>query len=89
MNVQPVIPFPLNEDWNLISRTIMPITYQNDIAGPPATSSGLATRAEPFLSQKPGPGGIIWGVGPVFLLPTATDELLGSGNGGQARPAWR
>ncbi len=27
-NFQPVIPLHLNEDWNLITRTIMPLIYQ-------------------------------------------------------------
>ncbi len=36
-----------------------------------------------FLSPKaPGPGGIIWGVGPVLLAPTATQDLLGGGKWG-------
>ena len=79
VNVQPVIPFSLNEDWNLISRTILPIAYQNDIAGPSGDQFGLGdtTQSLFFSPSKPGPGGIIWGVGPVFLLPTATDDLLG------------
>ncbi len=34
VNIQPVIPFSLNADWNVISRTILPVTSQNDIAGP-------------------------------------------------------
>ncbi len=88
-NVQPVIPLSLNDNWNLISRTILPIVYQEDIVGP-ATIGGQTiglsgsqlglgdTVQSLFLSPaKPGPAGIIWGVGPVLLLPTATDSLLG------------
>jgi hypothetical protein len=80
VNVQPVIPFTLNENWNLISRTIVPIAYQNDIAGPSGDQFGLGdtTQSLFFSPSKPGPGGIIWGLGPVFLVPTATDGLLGS-----------
>ncbi len=79
VNVQPVIPFSLNEDWNLISRTILPIAYQNDIAGPSGDQFGLGdtTQSLFFSPKKPTAAGIIWGVGPVFLLPTATDDLLG------------
>lgn len=79
VNFQPVIPFKLNEDWNLISRTILPIAYQNDIAGPSGDQFGLGdtTQSLFFSPSKPGPGGIIWGLGPVFLVPTATDSLLG------------
>ena len=80
VNVQPVIPITLNDDWNLISRTIVPIAYQNDIAGPSGDQFGLGdiTQSLFFSPSKPTAGGIIWGVGPVLLLPTATDELLGS-----------
>ncbi|WP_134681821.1 transporter [Paracoccus ravus] len=79
LNFQPVIPISLNADWNVISRTIVPFVWQDDIAGDSGSQSGLGdTVASFFFSPKePGPGGLIWGVGPVFLLPTATDELLG------------
>jgi len=30
-NIQPVYPFRLNEDWNLISRTIIPVIDQEDV----------------------------------------------------------
>lgn len=84
LNIQPVVPITLNDDWNLISRTILPLITQNDIAGPSGTQSGLGdTTQSLFFSPKaPGPGGIIWGVGPAMLLPTATDDLLGSGKWG-------
>ncbi|WP_331372377.1 transporter [Sinorhizobium chiapasense] len=84
LNIQPVIPISLNEDWNLISRTIMPVIWQNDIAGDSGHQFGLGdiTQSLFFSPKQPGPGGIIWGAGPVFLLPTATDELLGSGKWG-------
>lgn len=82
LNIQPVIPFSLNDEWNLISRTIIPIAYRDYMPG--GSVSGLGDiNASFFLSPtKPGPGGLIWGVGPVFLLPTATDEYLGSGKFG-------
>ncbi len=79
VNVQPVIPFSISEDWNLISRTILPIAWQDDIAGMSGEQFGIGDILQSlFFSPKaPGPGGIIWGVGPVFLFPTATDNLLG------------
>ena len=48
-NIQPVIPFHLNEDWNLISRTIMPVIYQED-AKAAVSLAWLATRL-PELKQ--------------------------------------
>lgn len=84
LNIQPVVPISLNDDWNLISRTIMPVIWQDDIAGPSGHQFGLGDITQSlFLSPKhPGPGGLIWGLGPVFLIPTATDDLTGSGKWG-------
>jgi hypothetical protein len=78
VNVQPVIPFSLNDDWNLISRTILPIVWQNDMAGPSGSQFGLGdiTQSLFFSPKRPTDSGIIWGVGPVFLIPTGTDPLL-------------
>jgi len=84
LNIQPVIPFSLNDDWNLISRTILPVIWQNDIAGQSGNQFGLGdiTQSFFFSPKQPGPGGIIWGVGPVFLIPTGTDDMLGTGKWG-------
>jgi len=79
INVQPVVPFSLNAEWNLISRTIVPLIDQKDIAGRSGSQSGLGDIVQSlFFSPKaPTAGGLIWAVGPVFLLPTASDDLLG------------
>src|SRR5262245_17283309 len=79
LNVQPVVPIKLNEDWNLISRTILPIVDQRDVvAGTSQSGIGDITQSFFFSPAKPGAGGVIWGAGPVFLLPTATDDALGA-----------
>ena len=80
-NIQPVVPFPLNEDWTLISRTILPVVYQDDVFPGPGTQFGLGDTVQSlFLSPRPVPIGkgsvFIFGAGPVFLLPTGTDRLL-------------
>ena len=79
VNVQPVIPFSLNEDWNLISRTIMPLVWEQDIFPGAGSQSGVGdiTQSLFFSPKLPTAGGVIWGVGPVFLLPVASDDLLG------------
>jgi hypothetical protein len=79
-NIQPVIPFHLTEEWNLISRTILPVISQKDIFPGAGSQFGLGdTSVSLFFSpKKPTSGGVIWGVGPVVLLPTATDSLLGA-----------
>ncbi len=78
LNIQPVVPFSLNEDWNLISRTILPVVWQDDIAGNSGTQFGLSDTTQSFFfsPKEPTSGGIIWGLGPVLLLPTGTDDLL-------------
>ncbi|MEM9059303.1 MAG: transporter [Pseudomonadota bacterium] len=78
---QPVIPISINEEWNVISRTIVPVIAQDDIAGSSGQQFGLGDVLQStFLSPKdPTSAGIVWGVGPAVLIPTATDDLLGAG----------
>ncbi|MEJ2476259.1 MAG: hypothetical protein P8Y40_01930 [Desulfobacterales bacterium] len=80
INIQPVIPFELNDDWNVITRTIVPLVDQSDIPVKGMSESGLGdiTASQFFSPKAPTSGGWIWGVGPVWLLPTASDETLGS-----------
>ena len=77
-NIQPVIPFGINEDWNVISRTIIPVIDQEGLAasGDSLDEFGLGDITQSFFFS-PKQGSPIWGVGPVFLLPTASDDLLG------------
>lgn len=84
VNIQPVIPISINDDWNVISRTIIPVAWQTDIAGPTGNQFGLGdvTQSLFFSPKEPTSTGVIWGVGPVFLVPTATDPLLGTGKWG-------
>jgi hypothetical protein len=78
-NIQPVVPFEVNEDWNLISRTIMPVTYQDQVSPGGGSEFGLGDiNLSLFFSPKQASKGVVWGVGPVFSLPTATDSRLGS-----------
>jgi hypothetical protein len=80
LNIQPVIPFSLNERWNLISRTILPIIDQQDIFPGAGSQFGTGDIVQSFfLSPKASTAsGWIWGAGPVLLLPTASDNLLGA-----------
>ena len=78
LNVQPVWPFELNDDWNLITRTIFPLTSQPALFPGQERTFGLGdTTITAFLSPKES-GQIVWGAGPMFLLPTATDDMLGA-----------
>ena len=84
LNIQPVVPLSISKNWNIIIRTILPIVSQHDVFYPALpqdrTQSGLGDTTQSFfLSPKlPGPGGIIWGLGPVVLYPSATDDLIGA-----------
>ncbi|MGX9352413.1 transporter [Shimia sp. W99] len=78
-NIQPVVPIALSPDWNLISRTILPVISQDNVIGG-TSQSGIGDVVQSFFfsPSRPTANGLIWGVGPVFLLPTATDNALGA-----------
>jgi hypothetical protein len=77
MNLQPVVPIKLNAEWNMISRTILPIISQSDVV-PGSSQSGIGdiTQSLFFSPVKPTSGGVVWGAGPVFLIPTGSDDRL-------------
>jgi hypothetical protein len=85
LNVQPVIPIKLTEEWNLITRVIMPIINQPNLSPsfgglvPSTTGTGLGDFNPSFFFSPAKPGEVIWGLGPTFTLPTATDRNLGAG----------
>jgi hypothetical protein len=78
LNIQPVIPIELNADWNLISRTIVPLVDQRRVGRGAGSQSGLGDIVQSvfFSPAKPTDSGWIWGAGPVFLLPTGSDDML-------------
>ena len=84
MNIQPVVPIELNPDWHVISRTILPVMFsQNDIFPGSGSQSGLRDTTEGlYFSPSQTFNGFTVGLGPIFLLPTGTDELLGAGKWG-------
>ena len=78
-NIQPVLPFNLNDDWNLITRTIVPVISQDKLFPGAGSQFGLGDiTVSLFASPKKPTNGVIWGVGPILYLRTATDELLGA-----------
>ncbi|AWI82743.1 hypothetical protein CEW88_03105 [Alloyangia pacifica] len=78
MNIQPVIPFDLGGGWNLISRTIVPVVSQYNLPSQGQDDWGLGDTTQSFFfSPAASAGGLIWGVGPAFLFPTATEDTLG------------
>lgn len=77
VNVQPVIPFSIGKDWNLITRTIVPIIYAESPVrgGDDKTGLGDILQSFFFSPKQPTSGGWIWGVGPALLYPSGTDDL--------------
>jgi len=79
LNIQPGAPVSISDDWNMISRTILPVIDQHDVVNDDSQSgTGDTTQSLFFSPKKPTRGGWIIGAGPVFLLPTASDDLLGT-----------
>lgn len=78
LNFQPVIPISISKDWNMIVRTIVPFIHQEDVI-PGTSQTGLSDITQSFFfSPKKPIGGWVLAVGPVFLWPSATDDLLGT-----------
>ncbi|MHC1777990.1 MAG: hypothetical protein AB9834_21495 [Lentimicrobium sp.] len=79
LNIQPIVPFSLSEKFSLITRYILPVITQHDITGESAQQSGLADAlVSGWISNAKVKNGFVWGVGAAFLIPTATDDLLGT-----------
>jgi hypothetical protein len=108
LNIQPVIPSHVSEDWLIISRWITPVVYQPDLgsacepSGPALTelcearernsaanggANGLGDMNPTFFLSPAHTGKVIWGIGPTFLLPTATAPTLGQGKWGSGPSA--
>ena len=78
LNIQPVVPFSVSPDWNIITRTIVPVISQPPFADGQRRENGLGDiQFNAFLSPAQ-PHGLIWGVGAVTQLPTHSDDRLGS-----------
>lgn len=79
-NIQPVIPERVSQNWNLITRVITPIVYQPTGSQPiNQGANGLGDLNPTFFLSPAKPSKIIWAVGPTFVLPTATNPILGQG----------
>ena len=80
LNIQPVIPMHVSENWNLIARIITPIIYQPTTSQPINQGAyGFGDLNPTFFLSPAKPGKIIWGAGPAIVLPTATNPILGQG----------
>lgn len=79
LNIQPVVPIEVNADWNVITRTIVPVISQPAFFPGDDRTNGIgATQFSAFLSPAQPKGGVIWGAGLIAQLPTTSDSALGS-----------
>jgi hypothetical protein len=76
--MKPVVPLKLSSDWNLITRTIIPVTQVPDLAPTIHGTSGLGDIQTSLFLSPAKVGSVIWGAGPVISLPTATEDILGT-----------
>jgi hypothetical protein len=79
LNFQPVIPISLTPDWNVITRTIVPI-----VSNPPSSPggerrSGIGDTSLSLFFSPAKAGSVVWGLGPAAQLPTASRSALGTG----------
>jgi len=78
VNIQPVIPIKLTDDWNVITRWITPVIYQPSFGPGQGDTFGLGD-INPSFFFSPAGGDLVWGVGPTVVVPTATNRSLGQG----------
>jgi hypothetical protein len=79
LQMKPVVPVSLSKDWNLITRTIIPVIQTPDPAPGVGGASGLGDINLSLFLSPARVGRIIWGAGPIVSFPTASDDILGSG----------
>ncbi len=79
LNIQPVVPFKLSDDWNLITRTIVPIVHQPSLVKGDSSDNGVGDINPTLFFATSLAKDLLVGFGPTFTLPTAASNELGSG----------
>ena len=82
LNIQPVIPISINKDWNIITRTIVPVIWMPSLGEDIGSATGIGDTVFTAFLSPANPGKWIWGAGPVVQAPTNTSDELGNGNWG-------
>ncbi len=82
LNIQPVIPIEIDKDWNIITRTILPVVSMPALGPEIDSTNGIGDVVFTAFLSPANPGHLIWGVGPVFQLPTNSSAELGNKNWG-------
>ncbi len=82
LNIQPVIPITVDKDWNIITRTIMPLIWMPSLGPDTPAKSGIGDIQFSALLSPASPGELIWGLGAIAQLPTNSSDELGNKNWG-------
>ncbi len=82
LNIQPVIPISINPDWNIITRTILPVIWQPSLGPGIDSTNGIGDTVFTAFLSPANPGKWIWGAGPVVQIPTNSEQGLGNKNWG-------
>jgi hypothetical protein len=78
LQMKPVVPFKLSNDWNLITRTIIPVIQVPDLTSHMSGVTGIGEVSLPLFLPPAKASHIIWGVGPIVSIPTASEDILGT-----------
>jgi hypothetical protein len=79
LEFQPVIPVHVNDDWNIVTRAVLPFVWTPDLSPAPNVPFGTAPlQVTSFLTPKNPTNGFLWGIGPVVQAPTISNPRLGS-----------
>ena len=79
LEFEPVVPFHLNADWNIVARAVIPVVWNPDLSPFPSVPQAFApVDFSTFLTPSHSTNGWLWGVGPIAQLPTSTSPTVGS-----------
>jgi hypothetical protein len=81
-NIQPIFPFHVNSDWNIVTRSILPIISLPSSAPNQNRTTGIGDLQISAWLSPAQPGALIWGVGSITQFPTHSNQLLGNDNVG-------
>jgi len=79
LNIQPVWPFKMNDDWNFVTRTILPVMSVPALTPGGSRTTGVGDTTFTGWFSPSAASKWIWGAGPVLVLPTSSDDELGTG----------
>jgi len=82
LNIQPVIPVSITKNWNIITRTILPVISQPELGPNVGSQHGIGDTVFTAFLSPANPGHWIWGAGPVVQIPTHNSKELGNDNWG-------